>query len=847
MLPAHFLQSHMFNHLQPKHTEKEMPLYMPLFRSCSTIRTLTQLHAHLVVNGLHNDPLASTKLLDSYAQMGSLHSSRLVFYAHPFPDSFMLGVLIKCYLWNHLFHQVLSLYHHYFQMGSHLTKNCSFIYPSVLRATSGVGDLVMGRKVHGRIVKSGFSSDHIIGTSLLGMYGGLCCLDDARKVFDGMCERDLVSWSSVVSCYVENGRPSEGLEMLGWMVSEGIRPDSVTLLSVAEASAKVGSLSLAKSVHGYVIRNGMVGDLSLRNSLIVMYSQCGDVCRAEGVFESLADRSTACWTSMISSYNQNGCFDEAIDAFVQMQESEVEPNAVTMISVLYCCARVGWLREGKSVHCFILRKEMDATDIDLVPALIDFYAACWKISSCEKLLHLMGNSNVVSWNTLVSFYARESLNEEAMTLFARMLAKGIMPDSYSLASTISASANAGSIQFGQKIHGHVMKRGFMDEFVQNSLMDMYSKCGFVDLAYTIFDKMMHKSIVAWNCMICGFSQNGISVEALKLFDEMYFNCLDINEVTFLSAIQACSNSGYLEKGKWVHHKIIVSGMQKDPYIDTALVDMYAKCGDLKTAQGVFDSMPEKSIVSWSVMIAAYGIHGQIIAATTLFTKMVESDIKPNEVTFMNILSACRHAGSVEEGKLYFNSMRDYGIVPNAEHFASIVDLLSRAGDINGAYEIIKSTYMPVDASIWGALLNGCRIHGRIDLIKNIEKELGEISTDDTGYYTLLSNIYTEGGNWYESRKVRSRMEGMGLKKVPGYSTIEIGRKIYRFGSGDTSEWQMNEIYKFLENFHSIAQEQGCDVECYGAMYGTSMFFEDYSCYNLQTETNHCIWNKSVPF
>ncbi|XP_061369709.1 putative pentatricopeptide repeat-containing protein At1g69350, mitochondrial [Gastrolobium bilobum] len=812
-----------------------MTLYMPLFRSCSSLRPLTQLHAHLVVTGLHNDPLASTKLLESYAQMGCLQSSRLVFYAYPSPDSFMFGVLIKCYLWNHLFDQVVSLYHHH--MGSQLTQNCSFLYPSVLRAASGAGDLVMGRKVHGRVVKSGFSTDHVIGTSLLGMYGESCCLNDARKVFDGMVERDLVSWSSIISCYVENGQPGEGLGMFRWMVSEGIRPDSVILLSIAEACAKIGCLRLAESVHGYVIRKDMAGDASLNNSLIVMYSQCGYLCRAEGLFENLIDRSTACWTSMISSYNQNGCFEEAIGAFIQMQESEVEPNAVTMISVLYSCTRLGLLKEGKSVHCFILRKEMDAADLDLGPALIDFYAACWKISICEKLLHLIGNSNVVSWNRLISFYAREGLNEEAMVLFAHMFAKGLMPDSFSLASSISATASAGSIQFGQQIHGHVMKRGFMDEFVQNSLMDMYSKCGFVDLAYTIFDKIMQKSIVTWNCMICGFSQNGISVEALNLFDEMYFNSLEINEVTFLSAIQACSNLGYLEKGKWIHHKIIVSGVQKDLYIDTALVDMYSKCGDLQTAQGVFDSMPEKSVVSWSAMIAAYGIHGQLTAAISLFTEMVESDIKPNEVTFMNILSACRHARSVEEGKSYFNSMKDYGIVPNIEHFASIVDLLSRAGDINGAYTIIKSMCLPIDSSIWGALLNGCRIHGKMDLIKNIYKELGEINTDDTGYYTLLSNIYAEGGNWYESRKVRSKMEGMGLKKVPGCSTIEIDRKIYRFGAGDTSEWLMKEIYMFLENFQSLAQEQGCDVEFYSAMYGTGMFFEDYSVYSLQKDSH----------
>ncbi|XLS81794.1 hypothetical protein HN51_047625 [Arachis hypogaea] len=208
-----------------------MTLYMPLFRTCSTLRSLTQFYAHLVVTGLHNDLLPSTKLIESYSHMGSLLSSSLIFDTHPSPDSFMLGVLIKCYLWNHLFHQVVSLYHSHIHMG-----NFIFVYPSVLRAVSGVGDLVTGRKVHGMVIKSGLESDAVIRTSLLCMYGELYCLGDAQKVFDKMPKRDL------------NGRPSEGLEMFHRMLSKQIRPDKINLLSVAEGCARVGCLRLVKSI-----------------------------------------------------------------------------------------------------------------------------------------------------------------------------------------------------------------------------------------------------------------------------------------------------------------------------------------------------------------------------------------------------------------------------------------------------------------------------------------------------------------------------------------------------------------------------------------------------------------------
>ncbi|KAJ7943392.1 putative Pentatricopeptide repeat-containing protein [Quillaja saponaria] len=817
-----------------------MTLYMPLFRSCSTLRPLTQLHAHLLVTGLHRDPLASTKLIESYGQMGSLQSSRLVFETYPCPDSFMWGVLIKCCLWNHLFEEVVSLYHH---MISQQTQISGFVFPSILRASSGFGDLSIGRKIHGRMVKSGFDADSVVETSLLSLYGELGCLDDARKVFDGMGDRDVVSWSSIILSYVENKQAREGLEMFRWMIFEGIVPDSVTMLSIAEACAQVGCLRLAKSVHGHVFRKEIEADVNLSNSFIVMYSQCGYLYTAEKLFQNINNQSISSWTAMISSYNQSGCFQEAVRTFIEMQESNVEISAVTMMGILYSCARLGWLKEGKSVHCFLLRKAMDSGLDFLGPALIDLYAECWKTRNCEIILHLSGEKNVVSWNMLISFYVREGLFKEALVLFVQMLTEGLIPDSFSLASSLSACASVGSVQLGHQIHCHTMKRGFLDEYVQNSLIDMYCKSGFVDLAFMIFDRIKQRSVVTWNCMMCGFSQNGNSVEAISLFDQIYFNRLEVNDVTFLSAIQACSNLGYLEKGKWIHHKLVTYGVRKDLYIDTALIDMYAKSGDLRTARRLFDCMSERSVVSWTTVIGAYGMHGQKSAAISLFNQMVESGINPNEITFMNVLSACSHAGSVEEGKLYFNSMREFGVEPQTEHFASVVDLLSRAGDLTGAYDIIKSMSRPVDASVWAALLNGCRIHRRMDMIKSIERELTEISTDDTGYYTLLSNIYAEGGNWNEFGKVRSMMKVIGINKVPGHSTIEIDKRIYRFGAGDTSNCQTEEIYIFLEKFRSLAQEQGCGVERSSSMIDTSMFSKGYNVQKLQKEASNCMRNE----
>ncbi|KAJ4711430.1 putative Pentatricopeptide repeat-containing protein [Melia azedarach] len=744
-----------------------MTLYMPLFRSCNNLRTLTQLHAHLLVTGLHNDPPASTRLIESYAEMGSLQSSRLAFETFRKPDSFMWAVLIKCYMWNNLFEESISLYH---KMLCKQVQINNFIYPSVLRACSGFGDLGIGEKVHGRIIKCGSENDNVTQTSLLCMYGEIGCLDDARKVFDQMPNRDIVSWSSVIASYVDHGEIGEGFKMFHLMVREGAEPDFVTMLSLAEACGELSFLRLAKSVHGHALRRKMI-DGPLGNSLISMYGKCGDLLSAEKLLVKVKKRCTTSWTAMISCYNRSRCFLKALESFVKMLEVKVEPNLVTLITILGSCAGLACLREGKSVHCQIIKKDIEPKSDYLGPALIEFYAECGKISECRKVLHAIGERNIVSWNILISEYAQKGMLKEALDIFVQMQAQGRMPDSYSLASSLSACGNVGLLQLGLQIHGHVTKRDYSDEFVQSSLVDMYSKCGFVNLAYLIFKRIQQKSVVTWNSMICGFSQNGNSVEAINLFHQMYVNCLEMDEVTLLTAIQACSNLGQLEKGKWVHHKLICYGIRKDIYIDTALTDMYAKCGDLQTAQRVFDSMLERNVVSWSAMIAGYGMHGQLNAASCLFKQMLDSGIKPNEVTFMNILWACSHSGSVEEGKFYFNAMRNFGVEPNLEHYACMVDLLSRRGDIEGAYKMIHSVPFPADASIWGALLNGCRIHKRIDVIKMIEKDILDISTGDTGYFTLLSNIYAEEGNWDKSGKLRSVMDVTGLKKVPGFSTI----------------------------------------------------------------------------
>ncbi|KAI4383536.1 hypothetical protein MLD38_009363 [Melastoma candidum] len=771
------------------------PLYMPLFRSCATLRSLRQLHAHLIVASLGGDPLPTTKLIQSYAEMDDLCSSDLVFRCFRSPDPFMWGVLIKCHAWCGSHDGALSAFRKL--TATSRDPVSSFTYPSVLRACSCGGRFRFGECVHGRLVKCGLDCDDVIRSSLVSLYGEMGRLDSVRKLFDEMTVRDVVSWTCLISCYVDNGDPINGLRMVGSMISEGFEVDRAAMICVAEACGELGWLSLARSVHGQVVTGQIRDDSALVTSLIVMYSRCGDLWSARSLFDYAASKGTTSWTAMISSYNQSGRYFEALEKFLEMQKSQVEPNPVTVMAVLCSCARLGWLRGGKSAHCFVVRNSLDVGYEFLGPPLIEFYADCGRVCDSKKVFSLIGERDAVSWNMLISCYTRKRLFYEALSTFIEMRENGVQPDSFNLTSALSACENDSFSWPGRQIHGYIIKMFHQIDFLQNSMICMYSKCGDIESAYRVFLETAQRDTITWNSMMSGYFQNGNCLEAIRIFDHMYLGGMMMNEVSFLLAIQASSHGGYFEKGKWVHHKLIVCGVKADCYIDSALADMYSKCGDLYAARTVFENMDEKTVVSWSVMIDGYGMHGHVDAAVALFDHMVESGIKPNDVTFMNLLSACAHSGSIEEGRFYFSAMKNFGVPPKWEHYSCFIDMLSRSGNLDEAYSVINSMPYPVDASIWGALLNGCRIHQRTDMTQIIRRHLLEVNTDDTGYYTLLSNLYAEEKNWSESRKVRLIMENAGLQKVPGYSLIELGQRNYRFGAGDITS-DVQEICNVLE-------------------------------------------------
>lgn len=376
---------------------------------------------------------------------------------------------------------------------------------------------------------------------------------------------------------------------------------------------------------------------------------------------------------------------------------------------------------------------------------------------------------------------------------------------------IKSCGELSASRVGRAVHCHTLVRGYgLDSFVQAALVAFYAKCGDLRRARKVFDEMNDRTVVAWNSMISGYEQNGFSEEAIGLFHWMRDSGVEFDLATLVSVLAACAQAGALELGCWVHDWIRDSGFGMNVVIGSSLINMYAKCGNVRKARKVFDSMTYRNIVSWTAMISGYGINGYGREAMELFDTMRTRGLPPNDITLVAVLSACAHAGLVQEGRQAFASMReDFGLAPGMEHHVCMVDMLGRAGLLGEAFEYIKRLNLLKPApAIWTAMLGACKMHRNFEFGVRVADHLLAAEPENPGHYVLLSNIYALAGKMDRVEAIRNRMIQKGLKKGVGYSTIEVNQKTYLFSMGDQSHPETIAIYKYLDGLMKRISQAG---------------------------------------
>lgn len=411
---------------------------------------------------------------------------------------------------------------------------------------------------------------------------------------------------------------------------------------------------------------------------------------------------------------------------------------------------------------------------------------------------------------MIRGYAESENPRPAVEIHRRMLVNDVEADTHTYPFLLKAIAKLIDVREGEKAHCIAIKNGFESlVFVQNALVHFYGACGRAENAHKLFELMSEKNLVAWNSVINGYALNSRPNETLTLFREMWLENVRPDGFTLVSLFTACAELGALALGRRAHVFMLKVGLEKNLHAANSLLDLYAKCGKIREAERLFDEMEEKSVVSWTSLIVGLAVNGFGGRALELFKKLEEEGLVPSEITFVGVLYACSHCGLVDEAFAYFERMKkEFGIVPKIEHYGCMVDLLGRAGLVKQAYEYIQEMPLPPNAVIWRTLLGACSIHGHLNLGEIARDKLKMLEPKHSGDYVLLSNLYASERRWGDAHKVRRIMLKEGVKKVPGYSVVELGNCIHEFVMGDRSHSQTDKIYAMLAEMTRLLMLEG---------------------------------------
>ncbi|KAK4592368.1 hypothetical protein RGQ29_016776 [Quercus rubra] len=649
------------------------------------------------------------------------------------------------------------------------------------------------------IIKNGLYNEHLFQTKLLSLFCKYGSVNEAARVFEPIEDKLDVLYHTMLKGYAKNSSLHNAMSFFVRMKCDDVKPVVYNYTYLLKVCGDNADLRRGKEIHGQVITNGFSSNVFAMTGVVNLYAKCRQIDDAYKMFDRMPERDLVCWNTIIAGFAQNGLARVALDLVLRMQEEGQKPDSITVVTVLPAAANIGSWRIGKLIHGYAIRAGFELL-VNISTALVDMYSKCGSVGTARLIFDRMKQRTVVSWNSMIHGYVQSGDPEEAMAIFQKMLDEGVEPTNVTVMEALHACADLGDLERGKFVHKLVdeLKLGY-DVSVKNSLISMYSKCKRVDLAAKVFEGLQGKTIVSWNAMILGYAQNGRVNEALNHFCEMQSQNIKPDSFTLVSVIPALAELSVTRQAKWMHGLVIRNCLDKNVFVMTALVDMYAKCGAIRTARKIFDTMEERHVTTWNAMIDGYGTHGLGKDAVELFNDMQKGTIKPNDITFLCIISACSHSGLVQEGLCFFSSMKeDYGLEPAMDHYGAMVDLLGRAGQLNKAWDFIQDMPVEPGITVFGAMLGACKIHKNVELGEKAAKKLFELNPDEGGYHVLLSNIYATASMWDKMAKVRTMMEKTGLQKTPGCSLVELKNEVHSFYSGSTIHPQSKRIYAFLE-------------------------------------------------
>ncbi|GLU11570.1 hypothetical protein SLE2022_283070 [Rubroshorea leprosula] len=541
--------------------------------------------------------------------------------------------------------------------------------------------------------------------------------------------------------------PGDGIEIIRPYLKVPIikilfQSSSDAYTELIEMYARDRALYPGRALHAHLIVHGLARLTHFASKLIALYTGCGYLSDARKVFDKIPTTNIRGWINLIGAYSRCGYYPEALSVFSEMQREGFRPNKFVIPSILKACGHGSDIETGVKIHTLILKHSFE-TDAFVISSLVDMYSKCGLVKRAKRVFDGMKEKDLVTLNAVLSGYTQSGLAKEALSLVEEMHLLGLKPN---------------VITWNILIAGFSLKA---DETMVSRVFELMQVNG------------VEPDVVSWTSVISGFVQNFRNDVAFDCFKKMINLGLCPTPATISSLVAACASIADLKQGKEIHGYSVVIGVEDNVYVRSALVDMYAKCGFIREARTLFYKMSERNTVTWNSMIFGYANHGYCLEAIELFNLMEEERTKPDHLTFTAVLSACSHAGLIELGQNLFKLMQEkYGIRPRAEHYASLVDLLGRAGKVNEAYDIIKAMPVKPDLFVWGALLGACRTHGNMDLAEVAANHLVELEPGNAGNKLLLSSLHADAGNWGSVVKLKKAMKKRKMMNFPACSWVE---------------------------------------------------------------------------
>ncbi|XP_020267000.1 pentatricopeptide repeat-containing protein At3g24000, mitochondrial-like [Asparagus officinalis] len=706
-------------------------------------------------------------------------------------------------------------------------KPNQFTLSILLKSSSILPNPSLSFQLHAQAVLSGLASDPGIRSSLITAYSSFGLLHCSRRVFDEMASLDVPLWNSVMSSYTSHDRYDESFELLLKMINVArLKPNEATYVIIIGACSRSGEIEVGRMVHARMIKERMVDDVRLRNSLITLYSKCGALREAREVFDKANFMNVVSWNAMIGGYEQNGEFEQALCLFRRLNGEivVVKPNRITYLSVLSAVSSVSNLKFGREVHSQVIRSGLDSFT-SIGNSLITMYGKVRDVGKGRRVFDRLPVKDVISWNSMLAGYAQNEQCESCIKLFREMSLMRNKLDDHTITIVLSAiSSELSSCKLGREIHGYILRRSVwkvINISVYNAILSTYAKSNRLKDAEKIFGQMGERDSYSWNAMMDGYSVNGCYTEAIELFIYLLDQGLGFDHLTLSILLTVCGRLVSIELGKQIHsftlkqQSSLCNSRTSLLSINNALISMYSKCGSMADADRIFRRMKNTDVFTWTAMITGYAHQGMAIESLHLFQKMRNNGIRPNSVTMLGLLTACAHSGLVEEGAHYFGLMskENYG-ESSVEHYACMVDLFGRSGQFERAEAMIAAGISKLGLNqgsslpLWRVLLGACHAHKQLETGKRAAAKVLEIEPEDETTHVLLSNLYASFGLWREAVEIRKKMREKGLKKEAGCSWVEIARKKRVFVAGDVHHRNREEIYEKLGELNGRCKETG---------------------------------------